>query len=124
MNTLESKRIIEEYFEIVARDKQEAIDKFVVDEHLKDHIVMTEEGMPGYQLHAEDMIAEGDKVACRCQAVGTHTGTLFGIPPSGNNVKVPLFIIYQVQNGKIVDHWMQLDTLSFMQQIGAIPVAG
>ena len=69
------------------RDKQEAIEQFTTDEHLKDHIIMTEEGLPGYQLHAEEMIAEGDKVACRCQVIGTHTGILFGIPATGKTLR-------------------------------------
>jgi hypothetical protein len=28
-----------------------------------------------------------------------------------------------IKNGKIVEHWMQVDMLSFMQQIGAMPQA-
>ena len=122
MNGQDSKRIIQEYANAMVLDRQAAMEKYIEDQHLKDHVIMIEEGLPGYQVHFEDIIAEGDKVACRCQIVGTHTGTLFGVPASGNNVKVPLFVIYQIQNGRIVNFWMQADTLSLLQQIGAIPV--
>ena len=123
MNSQENKQIIKDYFDAAGIDKNEAMDNFIVDQHLKDHIILFEAGLPGYQLHAEDIIAEGDKVVVRCQVIGTHTGTLFDIPATGKNVQVPLIIIYQLEDGKIVDHWMQADTLSLMQQIDAIPVS-
>jgi hypothetical protein len=30
-------------------------------------------------------------------------------------------IIYRIQGGKIVEHWLNADSLSLMQQLGAIP---
>lgn len=123
MKSKENKQVIQDYLDTFARDTEAAIDRYVADPELREHIIIFEEGLPGYQLHVEDMLAEGDKVVVRCQAVGTHTGPLFDVPPSGQNVEVPLIIIYQLQDGKIVNHWMQADTLSLMQQIGAVPVA-
>jgi hypothetical protein len=44
-----------------------------------------------------------------------------GTPPTGKTVAFPLMIIYRLEGGKIVQHWMLVDMLSFMQQIGAMP---
>src|SRR3954470_685687 len=32
----------------------------------------------------DQIVADDDKVACRCPSTGTHEGDLFGIPPTGN----------------------------------------
>jgi predicted ester cyclase len=42
-------------------------------------------------------------------------------PPTGKTVAFPLMIIYRLEGGKIAQHWMVVDMLSFMQQIGAMP---
>jgi predicted ester cyclase len=36
-------------------------------------------------------------------------------------VTQPFIIIYRVDGEKIVEHWIGIDMLSFMQQLGAIP---
>jgi predicted ester cyclase len=46
-----------------------------------------------------------------------------GIPPTGKEVTFDGIIIYRLANGKIVEHWMQTDTMSLMQQLGAMAPA-
>src|SRR5512144_1012805 len=43
-------------------------------------------GIPDIKLTIEDAIYTGDKVVHRWVLRGTHTGTLFGIPPTGKAV--------------------------------------
>jgi predicted ester cyclase len=124
MSTEQSKKLIQEYCEAINREKSEAtLDRFLDDAELKGHIIIFEAGLPHYQLQVRDIIAEGNKVAVLATVEGQHTGELFGIPPSGQMVKVDGIIIYEVANNKIVNHWMQFDTVAMMQQIGAMPVA-
>jgi predicted ester cyclase len=73
----------------------------------------------GYHV-VEDMIAEGDKVMTRLSAYGTQTGELFGIPPTGKQVSMTAIAIHRVANGKIVEHWSELDNLGMMQQLGVV----
>ena len=40
-------------------------------------------GCPDLRVSISDLFADGDLVAMRWQADGTHTGTLLGLPPSG-----------------------------------------
>ena len=75
----------------------------------------------GYHV-VEDMIAEGDKVVTRLCAYGTQTGELFGIPPTDKRVSMTAIAIHRIENGKIVEHWSELDNLGMMQQLGVIPL--
>ncbi len=77
-------------------------------------------------LHAtvEDQVAEGDKVATRFTARGTHRGELQGIPPTGNSMQITGIVISRFANGKIVEQWGNPDVFSLMQQIGAVPDPG
>src|SRR5215216_5529540 len=44
---------------------------------------MFQAGFPGLRYEPEDMVAEGDKVAVRWTARGTHNGSFMGVPPTG-----------------------------------------
>lgn len=124
MTTEESRRFIQEYFaEFSKNPSQETIDKYIRDPHLIEHVRIFQAGLPGYQLQMEDMIVENNKVAVRAKVNGQHNGTLFGIPATGRTVNVGLIIIYEIEDNKIVNHWIQADSVALMQQIGAMPEA-
>ena len=76
---------------------------------------------PDWHSTFEELVAEGDRVAERWTARGTHRGELQGIPPTGKRVEVPGSVFYRIVGGKIVEFWGQLDMMSLMQQLGAIP---
>ena len=119
-----NKEFVRRYFAAMNKSKSpENVDKYISDEdqELKEHIAFFDAVFPGYQLIAEDLIAEGDKVTVRGRVTGTHKGELMGIPPSGKDVDFDLIIIYRVKGEKIVAHWMVADQLTMMKQIGAIP---
>ena len=73
----------------------------------------------GYHV-VEDMIAQGDKVVTRLSAYGTQTGELSGIPPTDKQVSMTAIAIHRIANGKIVEHWSELDNLGMMQQLGVV----
>ena len=79
------------------------------------------EAFPDLQLTVEDQLAEGDKVATRFTARGTHQGELEGIAPTGNQVEIKGIYISRIAEGKIAEDWTNFDALGLMQQIGAIP---
>ena len=126
MSPEENKAFIRRYFEALSgKDKPAAVvNRYVSDEELKHHIALYEAAFPSYQLIAEDMIAEGDKVVVRSTFRGTHKGDLMGIPPTGKQVTMPLILIYRIADDKIVEHWMQADALGLLQQLGVIPPMG
>lgn len=76
---------------------------------------------PDMRVIIEDLVAEGDKVACRFHFEGTHRGELMGIPATGKQVSVPGITILRFKNGKCVERWSQADFMAMLQQIGAMP---
>ena len=126
MSTEDNKTFIRRYFEALSgKDKATAVvNRYVSDEELKHHIAFYEAAFPNYELIAEDMIAEGDKVVVRSTFRGTHKGDLMGIAPTGKQVTMPLMLIYRIADDKIVEHWMQADALGMLQQLGVIPPMG
>src|SRR5215204_4767351 len=55
-------------------------------ENFKQVIAPLFAAFPDMTIEVEDLIAEGDKVACRFTAHATHTGDLMGIPATGKSV--------------------------------------
>jgi len=70
----------------------------------------------------EASVAEGDKVASRVTGYGKHTGIFLGIPPTGKDVTMSGITIHRVTNGKLSEHWAQIDALSLLQQFGVVPM--
>jgi predicted ester cyclase len=121
----ENRALITAYFEAISgNEKPTSLQEEYIadsDQALKDHIDMFEAAFPLYELIAEDIIAEGDEVAIRATFRGTHEGEFAGIPATGNEVEIPVFLIYRIEDGLIVEHWMQADVMGLMQQLGALP---
>jgi len=78
---------------------------------------------PDFHVTVDDIIAEGDKVAKRWTATGTHQAELMGIPASGRKVTFTGITIYRFADGKIVENWWAYDALGMVQQLtGPLPV--
>lgn len=78
-------------------------------------------GFPDVQATILDTIAEGDKVVLRASTEGTHTGPFLGIPPTGQHAKWSFIDIHRIADGKLVEHWVETDQMSLMQQLGLVP---
>jgi steroid delta-isomerase-like uncharacterized protein len=78
-------------------------------------------GFPDIRFTIEDLIAEGDRVAVRWRWQGTHTGVFNGLPASQKHVTNDGIVIYQLQDHKIVQTWIQTDRLGVLQEIGVLP---
>jgi steroid delta-isomerase-like uncharacterized protein len=76
---------------------------------------------PDARITVEDQVAEGDRVATRWSARGTHQGELMGVGPTGNQVEITGISISRIEGGKIAEDWINYDALGMMQQMGAIP---
>lgn len=124
MSTQENKAFIQGYLAALNGKSKtpELVEQFVAEQALKDHIAGAEEGFPKYELIADHIIAEDDMVSVIGRFGGTHTGTFMGIPATGKSFSdVPIHITYKVEGGKIVDHWMLIDSAALMQQLGLTP---
>jgi predicted ester cyclase len=72
-------------------------------------------------LTLEDLIAEGDRVATRGTTQAVHTGNFIGAAPTGKQVAFTTMSIERIQDGKIVERWVNTDFMSLMQQLGLVP---
>jgi len=72
----------------------------------------------------EDLIAEGDRVAARITTAATQVGTFMGMPPSGKRYEIGEIHIFRLRDGKVVEHWHQMDQMGMMKQLGAMPGGG
>ncbi|MGW1711669.1 ester cyclase [Streptomyces sp. NPDC002156] len=78
---------------------------------------------PDLKWTVQDMRAEGDTVAIRYTMDGTHEGPFAGYEGTGKKVHAESMAFYRLAHGKIVEERAQLDMLTILQQIGAIPAA-
>jgi steroid delta-isomerase-like uncharacterized protein len=80
------------------------------------------EAFPDLRLTVEEIFSEGEMVAARVAFRGTHRGEFQGIPPTGKEVAFTSIEVNRVRDGKVEEHWVELDLLGLMQQLGAIPL--
>ncbi len=93
-------------------------------EGFKQSFVIFRKAFPDLKYLIEDMAAEGDKVAIRWTAKGTHKSELFGIPPTNKQITVTGIDFFRIADGKLLELWLSWDQLGMMQQLGIIPPTG
>jgi predicted ester cyclase len=67
----------------------------------------------------ERVVAEGDRVGLLFRLTATHTGNLFGIPPTGRKVDVYEIAWLRIVNGQMVEGWFMMDEAELLRQLGA-----
>ena len=93
-------------------------------EGVKQLTAMLRSAFPDFKATIDDMIAEGDKVVVRMTWRGTHKGEFMGIPPTGKSVSFGVIDIVRFAGDKFAEHWGLMDSMSMMQQLGAVPAPG
>lgn len=82
---------------------------------------MYRSAFPDVVCTIDDQIAEGDQVATRFTARGTHRGELSGVAASGRAIAVPCVVLERIVDGKIVEAFEVFDQLGMFQAIGTLP---
>jgi predicted ester cyclase len=140
MSTEDNKALVRRFYEeVINKKKTAAIDEFIDPNHVdhaappgipggiegaKQTITMYLTAFPDLHFTVEEMIADQDKVVARITATGTHQGRFMSIPPTGKQVTVKAIEIIRIAGSKFVEHWMELDALGLLQQLGAVPAPG
>lgn len=78
------------------------------------------QGASDLTLTEREIIAEGDYVACRTVATGVHDGEFMGLEPMGNAFELPGMDFFRIEDGKIAESWVYVDSLGMMEQLGAM----
>ncbi len=101
---------------------RELMEEYITDEELIGHIAFFESVFPKYDIFADEITAEGNRVVVRARLKGCHAGDFNGIPPTYRNIDFPFVISYEIENGKIVHHWIIGDQTVLMEQLGVTSV--
>lgn len=78
---------------------------------------------PDMTATVEDVVGEGDLVAMRVTLRGTHEGPFMGVEPTGRTIEVGNNVFTRLDDGRIVERWIQPDTLGLLRQLGVDPSA-
>lgn len=123
--TRKNKEFILEYIHDLSGVKKtmEALERYTTDRQLMEHIIFFDSVFPGYELFVDEITAEGDRVVIRARLRGRHEGEMNGIPPTNITVEVPMVVGYEIENGKIVSHWLIADQVAMLEQLGVMQAA-
>ena len=87
-------------------------------------MAMLHKAFPDLHATVDDVIAEGDKVVQRTTSHGTMKGEFAGMPPSGKSATWQQVHITRFVDGITVEHWVVIDQLSMLQQLGFAEAPG
>ena len=81
-------------------------------------------GFPDLHLEVLDSSADEGMVAQRILFTGTHTGPFRGLPPTNRQVRFSGLEINRMVEGKVAEHWFQMDAVTLFEQLGLRIVPG
>lgn len=90
-------------------------------EGVRQFLLHFHDAFPDGQWIVEDILAEGDRVACRVRMTGTHQGTFVDLPATGRRIDVTSIDIVRFEDGQAAEHWGVTDEHAMMEQLGTLP---
>lgn len=73
---------------------------------------------PDLQHTVEEMIADGDLVAVRFSAQGTHAGAWMHFAPTGRSIRYTGVTWVRIAEDKIIEHHTEWDKAGLIEQMG------
>ena len=74
---------------------------------------------PDHEYRIELIFANRDTVTVLYTYTGTHTDTIMGIPPTGNQIAVPEMVIFRFEDELIAEQWVVFDEYLLRRQLNA-----
>jgi predicted ester cyclase len=75
-------------------------------------------GFSDFRLTIEDLAVADDIVWTRNVATGTNDGPFQGHPPTGRSIRIAVFDVMRVVDGRMVEHWGLPDHIGLLSQLG------
>ncbi len=82
-----------------------------------DHVRDMQSAFGQFELEITEFLAQQDRIYVRWKQEGRHVGTYEGFEPSGLPVVEIASAVYRVDNGKIVEYWIQVDRAGLQTQL-------
>jgi steroid delta-isomerase-like uncharacterized protein len=79
---------------------------------------------PDLRFDVEIVLGDGEYVAARWTAAGTHTGPWGDVEPTGQFVRFSGVNIFRFEQGVVAEIWNHRDDLGLREQLGASVFAG
>ncbi len=76
------------------------------------------ESMPDVTFDLQEVFIGESGVVEESVLAGTHTGNLFGLPPTGRAIRLPLTIVFPMKDGAILGERLYFDMDSLQRQLG------
>lgn len=76
---------------------------------------------PDQKVTIEQLVAEGNYVAMRAVYSGTQSGPLGSFPATGRKIESPFLGVFRIEDGLIVEFWVEWDNLVILNQLGFFP---
>ncbi|MBF6074301.1 nuclear transport factor 2 family protein [Nocardia beijingensis] len=80
---------------------------------------------PGMKIERRNIWTDGDTAIAELVFTGVQTGPLATaqgeVPPSGRTVTFPLIDTFTLRDGKVAEHRVYWDNVSFLTQLGLMP---
>lgn len=75
--------------------------------------------IPDIQFTVEAIVSDGENVAIRWHATGTHKGEAFGLKATNQTIKIQGTTWHRFQDGKIVEGWDCWNSAEFFAKLQA-----
>lgn len=76
---------------------------------------------PDDKVQIDQIVGDGEWVAYRATESGTHKAAFLKIPATQKHATWTEIQFFRIKDGKIVEHWVDVDLFSWFQQLGVIP---
>ena len=76
------------------------------------------EAFPDKEAVDDAIFGCGQWAAATGHQNATHLGEYLGIPATGKRVKIRYMDIWRAENGKLVENWVLIDILGWLEQLG------
>jgi predicted ester cyclase len=106
--------------EFTLPDEDELPDDFTGPNLYRGIAESTQDAFDDLTYEIEDVLVDEHQVAVRWTMHGTHSGPLFGVAPSYEEVEVTGIEIDRFEGGKLVASWIQTDEKDILEQIGGL----
>ena len=91
---------------------------------LRQHIEAWLTAFPDMQVTTDQRCACGNEVVSWVTMRGTHRAAWQGIAPTDRKVTIRTVAKHRIEEGRIVEDWVIVETLGLFQQLGVIPPIG
>lgn len=82
------------------------------------------EGFPDLHIEVQGTAADEGMTAQRVLFTPTHTGVFQGLPATNRKVEFEGIEINRMDGGKVAEHWIQMDQVTLLAQLGLRVIPG